>query len=293
MNGANMNDHPIGELLQAAHAADPAMAIAAIQRLGLLKAPEAAPVILARITDEDAAIRKVCTEECVDILGPDAVSLLEGRLLDSVIEIGMTAAQALAYVGTAKAAKVLIRAAASSETVISVHGSYGLGFWTSRDGFKVMFRAVVRGNDSCRGEAALALGRIGDTDALPLLKIAFHNESNEENRLKIATAQTLLGNDKKEFIRQVLRSGDSRLQYAALPCIELVKDKGALFDILPLLGSSNYELAVAAAAALEKIGLLLPEKKEFSRDEDAKLWLKIMGPANYTVTTDGGSKWIT
>ena len=284
MNGANMNDHTIAELLQAARATDPATAIAAIQRLGVLKAPEAAPVILARITDGDPAIRKVCTEECVDILGPDAVSLLEGRLLDSVIEIGMTAAQALAYAGTAKAAEVLIRAASNSETVISVHGSYGLGFWTSRDGFKVMLRAIVKGNDVCRGDVALALGRIGAPDALPLLKIAFHSEIDEENRLKIATAQTLLGNDKKEFIRQVLRSGESRLQYAALACVELVKDKGALFDILPLLGSSNCELSAAAAATLEKIGLLLPEKKEFSRDEKAKLWLSFMIPPGYTVS---------
>ena len=276
-------EQSLQELLIAAHSCDRHIAVEAIRKLGVLQAKEAAPIIIARMADEDAAIRQVCTEESIDILGNDATALLEGRLLDESITVGMIAAGSLAYIGTPVAAKILIRAVENESPIISTHGRCGLGSWKSLAGFDVFTRALIDGNANVRGHAALALGRIGDAVALPYLALAFDKEHEEVNSVRIATAQTLLGEDKKILIRQALHAADLQVQFAALACVATIKDRGALFDILPLLGSYSFELAMTAESVLEELELIQKETSAKAQEDEAKLWLRLSLPDGYIV----------
>jgi HEAT repeat protein len=83
-------------------------AVEAFEKLGMLKCREAAPILIARITDKDPQIRLVCVQESVDFLGKAALKHLVARLEDKTIQIGMAAASQLAYLGTQKAAEALI-----------------------------------------------------------------------------------------------------------------------------------------------------------------------------------------
>jgi len=257
----------VKETLDAARSGATAEAVEAFKKLGILKCKEAASILIARITDKDPEIRLVCVQESVDILGKAAVKHLAARLDDTVIHIAMAAASQLAYLGTQKAAEALLRAANSSNPIIETNGAYGLGFWDSKEGAKVLLEAVSNTGYNYRGAAALALGQIGGKKIPPALVKAFNRATDEDEKMQIAAALTMLGDDQRELIRAL-------------------KDKGAFLDIIPLLKDTNVNVSQAAEDTLEEIGVTQKERRLMSKREQAKCDIRKALPEGYQLEAD-------
>ena len=272
--------------LDAARSGATADAVEAFKKLGILKCKEAAPILIVRITDKDPEIRLVCVQESVDILGKAAVKYLDARLEDTVINIAMAAASQLAYLGTQKAAEALLRAANSSNPIIETNGAYGLGFWNSKEGTKVLLEAVSNTGYNYRGAAALALGQIGGKKIPPALVKAFNHATDEDEKMQIAAALTMLGDDQREIIREGLQSQLPGRKLVALFCIRALKDKGAFLDIVPLLKDTNVNVAQAAEDTLEEIGATQKERRLISKREQAKCDIRKALPEGYQLEAD-------
>jgi len=281
-----ISSQEVQETLNTARSGATAEAVTAFKKLGILKCKEAAPVLIARITDKDPQIRLVCVQESIDILGKAALKHLVARLEDKVIQIGMTAASQLAYLGTRKAAEALIRAAGSTDLIIQTHGTYGLSFWDSKEGAGVLRRAVLDPDSEYRGTIALALGQIGGKKVPPELVRAFARATDEAEKMQIAAALTMLGDDQREVIREGLRSQWVPVKYAALTCVKELKDKGAFLDIVPLLKDVNESISREASDTLEAIGLTQKEKRFLSINDQAKYAIKKGLPEGYQMDAD-------
>ena len=276
----------VQETIDAARSGATAKAVEAFKKLGILKCKEAVPILIVRITDKDPEIRLVCVQESVDILGKAAVKYLAARLEDTVIHIAMAAASQLAYLGTQKAAEALLRAANSSNPIIETNGAYGLGFWDSKEGAKVLLEAVSNTGYNYRGAAALALGQIGGKKIPPALVKAFNRATDEDEKMQIAAALTMLGDDQREIIREGLQSQLPGRKLVALFCIRALKDKGAFLDIVPLLKDTNVNVAQAAEDTLEAIGVTQKERRLISKREQAKCDIRKVLPEGYQLEAD-------
>lgn len=262
-------------------------AVAAFKELGRHKCKAGGPALLSRIADKNAEIRLVCVQESIDILGEAAFEHLVAALRDPVIQIGMIAASHLAWIGTQRAAQVLVQAASGTDQVVQTHGAYGLEFWRSKDGMLVLLEALADRRFPYRGTAALALARSGVREALPALAEAFAHERNWGDKMQMAAALTLLGNDRREFIREGLRSEWSDRRLAALICAQELKDKDAFCDIVPLLHSMDVEVSLQAAETLKAIGVPQKEKRKKLLADIAKLSIKRRLPEGYRVEAAG------
>ena len=261
-------------------------AVEAFKKLGMLKCKQAGPALIARITDKDPEIRLVCTQESVDILGKAALKYLVACLEDKVIQIGMTAAAQLACLGTRKAAEALIQAAGSTDLIIQTHGTYGLDFWDSKEGAGVLRKAVLDQDSEYRGTVAIALGQIGGKKVPPELARAFNRATDEAEKMQIAAALTMLGDDRREVIREGLRSQWVPVKFAALTCVKAIKDKGAFLDIVPLLKDVDEGISREASDTLEAIGLTQKEKRFLSKNDQAKYAIKRALPEGYQMDAD-------
>lgn len=276
----------VQETLNAARSGATDEAVEAFKKLGILKCKEAAPLLISRITDKAPRIRLVCVQESIDILGKAALKHLVTRLEDNVVEIGMTAASHLAYLGTQKAAEALIRAAGSTDLIIQTHGTYGLSFWDSKEGSNALRKAVLDPDSDFRGTIAIALGQIGGKKVPPELTRAFNRATDEAEKMQIATALTMLGDDQREVIREGLRSQWVPIKFAALTCVKTLKDKGAFLDIVPLLKDVNESISREANDTLEAIGLTQKEKRFISKNDQAKYVIKRALPEGYQMDAD-------
>ena len=276
----------VKETLDAARSGATAEAVEAFKKLGILKCKEAASILIARITDKDPEIRLVCVQESVDILGKAAVKHLAARLDDTVIHIAMAAASQLAYLGTQKAAEALIRAAGSTDLIIQTHGTYGLSFWNSKEGAGVLRKAVLDPDSDFRGTIAIALGQIGGKKVPPELVRAFARATDEAEKMQIAAALTMLGDDQREVIREGLRSQWAPVKFAALTCVKAIKDKDVFLDIVPLLKDVDEGISREASDTLEAIGLTQKEKRFLSKNDQAKYAIKRALPEGYQMDAD-------
>lgn len=276
----------VQETLNAARSGATDEAIEAFKKLGILKCKDAAPILISRITDKDPQIRLVCVQESIDILGKTALKHLVARLEDNVIQIGMTAASQLAYLGTKKAAEALIQASGSKDLIIQTHGTYGLSFWYSKDGAGVLRKAVLNPDSDYRGTVAIALGQIGGKKVPGELVRAFARATDEAEKMQIAAALTMLGDDRREVIREGLRSQWVPIKFAALTCVKTIKDKGAFLDIVPLLKDVDEGISREASDTLEAIGLTQKEKRFVSINDSAKYAIKRSLPEGYQMDAD-------
>lgn len=276
----------IEDTLNTARAGVTADAVEAFRKLGMLKCKEAAPVLIARLTDKDTRIRLVCVEESVEILGKSAAPYLAARLEDKCVQVAMEAAARLACIGSLKAAEALIRAAGSNNHIIETNGAYGLGYWTSKEGNPALLEAVLNPDYNYRGAVALALGQTGDKEVIPQLTRAFARATDEEERIHIATALTMLGDDQKEVIREGLQSSATKRKLTALACVRELMDKDAFLDIVPLLKDADANVRMDASDTLETLGITQEEKRLVSKTERAKYEIRKALPDGYKLDAD-------
>lgn len=281
-----ISSREINETLNTARRGKAPEAAEAFRKLALVKCREAKPAVIARLADKDPQIRLACTQECSAILGKAAARYLAARLSDTVIEIGMVAAEQLAVLGTRQAAEELVKAADSADPIIQTHGTYGLGYWTSKAGSPVLRKAVAEPGLACPGATALALGRIGGKRVPGELVSAFNRVTNEVERMEIAAGLTLLGSDQRETIREGLRSQWSTVKLSALGCVSAINDRGAFLDIVPLLRDRDSSVSSQAETVLESLGLTQKEKRFLTRKEIAKYELRKALPEGYQLEAD-------
>lgn len=155
-------------------------------------ANRAFPVLMDALTGEDLAVKHLSIKMLGDLrLGNAALAL--GRMVDDAREpLRLQAAIAAARIGDARAAQSLLRAAGESEPpLVRLAALWALGSCGDKSVIKPLAQLLESGAQSnMQALAALALGRIGQREALPYLRQAA--ERAALNRYSDHTSEAIL-----------------------------------------------------------------------------------------------------
>jgi len=195
---------------------------AAIKSLGMLKAPEAVPLLVEALYYADAVLRRTAAESLGQIGKPDAVGPLVAALGDDTADVRLAVIRALGAIGNAEATSPLmdqlkkeeaeIRAAAASalgqigsmeaasalvemlrlddepQVRIAAAGALGRVGKGNAGAEGMLIESLVSPGPDLRRAAAESLGEIGSRAAIPQLVHMLENDSDDSCRREAGTA---------------------------------------------------------------------------------------------------------
>jgi HEAT repeat protein len=199
--------------------------------LGELRCKEAVPTLLAALDDSDPFVQKSAAEALGEIDDPRGLEPLL-KLLDLRRKVSWqvrgAAARALARLKSPRAVPSLVRALNHPDDHVQTCAAEALGRMKARAAVTALCLALLdEKNHSAhsRGAVAIALGRIGDAEAVP-------------------------------YLIKALEDSQVYVQRRAVEALAMLKDAravGPLVDLLKKSSQSKPALAEACGGALEKI----------------------------------------
>jgi HEAT repeat protein len=258
---------------------------AACRALGMIGAAKAAPLLVRRLWEGEAAERSAAVEALAELpvpslqslevcLGSAAPEAVMVAALEVLSRRGVTqfepriaeltrhespairkgAIRAAARFPGTKAEVILIRALADRHPAIQVEA---LDLLVKRDQGKTIptLAALLDTSDSLRGYIIRALGQMRAIEATPALEHLYGQCSGHE-RVEIVVAMTRINGPRVgEFLRARLRESEREVRRAAARGLARLVDRSHLSLLLTLAGDADWCIRAEAARGLGRLHL--------------------------------------
>lgn len=159
---------------------DPAAAVRvrAVAGLGTIRAPSALPVMIAALSDPQAAVR----EQAAIAVEALADASLPARLRETATsEHAPTRRLVMRLLGRygseEEAINMLMAGLRDPDPLVRGQAAIGLGYRQAKSALPALMQATADADDHVRGTAAYALGRLRDSTARPALRRLLNDES--------------------------------------------------------------------------------------------------------------------
>lgn len=202
---------------------------------------------------ENPVVRAQAVEAAADVLGRDAVLRIRENMRDDHPGVRFATCMALGALRDFTSRNALQRLASDPDPNVRVGAFFALERLGIADYRQFWADLLLRHNsEAVRRNAALALGRLGDTSVIPLLRKAAGGDKDDGVRLQAAEAMALLGDAESiEYFLFHAYGGQGYIQPFALLTLGHVRDDRAIETLRRLLNSSPYlEGQLAAARSL-------------------------------------------
>ena len=180
--------------------------------------------------------------------------ILEAAFASPDPGLKLAAVDGLGDMGNGIAAAALQRLYHSADTYGKRLLLHGLGQINNPQVLKLLVAATNESDNNTRLVAIEALGRLHDVDALPQLRKLLATEQEPYNRVGVAHALLLLGdNSGLETLLTILRkSNSSDHRAAAALALADARDQRAKAELKKILTDPDFEVRLAAAGALTR-----------------------------------------
>lgn len=202
------------------------------------------------------AVRAQAVEAAAEVMGPDAPMLIREALKDEHPGVRFAACMALGRLQDADSLPRLREMLAETDPNVRI----GIFFALERMGdtsHRIEWRDLLRRHENpiVRRNAAMALGRLGNKQVVPLLDTSFHQDKDEGVRVQVLEGLAILGD--REAIQHMLydaQVGGGRQVFALLTLGQVDDDRVGPTLRSRLDGSDYLEARLAAARSLADHG---------------------------------------
>ncbi len=286
-------------LAQRQLAADsPQKRLGAVHKLRDSKDPEAVPVLVAAMNDDEPAVRTEVVAALGGFKHPEAVKTLVRALRDPAEAVQEAAAQALKRNGDASVIDPLVGLLLRGSPEVQYHTAQTLHalnwvprtpreeipYYVARGDFKrvrlfgpaaidALAATLRRGSDERRVAAAYTLAELGGTTVLPLLLNAL---KDPEAAVRSAALNGLarMGNvQAAAAVLPLLQDRNRNVRVAAVSAVGQLRDRSAINSLTALVGDDEWEVRAVLAETLGKLGDrgALPAILELVKDGDQEV----------------------
>lgn len=222
----------------------------AAMALGNIGDPRATEPLINTLGDEDEHVRGNAASALGEIGDPRAVPALEEVVNDYIKFVGNEAKEALDKIKSSDVCKEYLR----QKEVEKEMSKPNIDELKGNKDVEGLINALEDSDELVRGNAAGALGRIGDRRAvLPLINAL--EDSDEYVRKWAATALGDIGDKRAvESLINALEDKDEDVRKWAVYALDRIGDKRAVEPLINALGDKDEDVRVKAASALDSIG---------------------------------------
>ncbi len=181
------------------------------------------------------------------------INTLSLALKDKDKYVRYSAAEALGYIGDAKAIEPLIQILNDKDSDVRSYAAEALGYIGDARAVKSLSLALKDRDENVRQYAAAALRKIGGPAIKPLIQIL--NDTNKDVRERATVTLGNISNARPmEPLILALKDKDKYVRYSAAEALGYIGDAKAVEPLILVLKDRDENVRQYAAAALGKIG---------------------------------------
>ena len=233
----------------------------------------------------DSQLQAFCLDSLVKI-GPEASGplLVAARECDEMVQRNIP--EMVARMWGAAAVPHLIKLIDESDGIVRDNAAVELGKSKDKRATDVLIRHLTLRDEYAAVSAARALGEIGDPKAIPaLLRTLQDEQTGDYIRVPAAGALARMGRDDGlQFVMSMFNSSDGNDRALAATELGIIRIKGTLELLLPLLHDSEADIRWTAMEALGELNdpraipairKLLNDPVDYAREVAAKVLRKL------------------
>ena len=222
-------DVVVGQLMRLIHDPDPDVRRTAALSLGKIGRPEAAPSLIAQLSDKDSLVRQYCAwalgnlgEEIVEFAGPALVN----RLSDAEADVRAAAALALGRLGASeRIVRLILDIAQHGQSGARLAAIQALGWLEAPQSFPTLIQSLNDRDPRIRQAAIAALGELGDMRSTPFLVKRLTKDSDPGVRSEAAFRLGKLGGrSATRALQAAARDPDPRVRQWARAALESIEE---------------------------------------------------------------------
>jgi len=253
--GMNGNETVLPVLSEFLEGSDPTVRYSAVHAIGNIGGPEAAKLLLKALKDPDGNVRKTASRALMDIADQGITGQLVEMLQDENPSNRALAALILGEVGDRSAVSALEKVLEDSENYVRREAGLALVRLGSKAGVPLVLE-MLRGAEGNLSPAAWVLKDLGDRSVVPDLIEAL-NQPEQKNWVIASAAVALGGIGDSTAIPALIRTLDNSsmwVRYWATDALGEIGDPEALSALVKVLSDEDTSVRMAAAESLGKIG---------------------------------------
>jgi len=234
--------------------ADDAVRLGTLRCLAWIAPPEGTALAAPLVHDPSAEVRAEAAAAIGQLGHEDAPMLLFELLRDESELIQESAMESLARMSPARVLPLLLQALGGADTDSRVRAAQTLGLLQDPAAQPALVAASRDEREAVRAAAVQALGELGGgPETLEVLRASLEGPSSLVRQQAVLALGRLREPEAAPLLLPLVHADDPRLRFAAVRALGQIRSPVAIPELLPLLSEPRKELRFAAVEALGQI----------------------------------------